>query len=396
MKSRSITCLITITLILLPFFSFFVLAAVRADDNIVLSAQSRTIEVKNRTNETEIVSTSTGSGAKNSITTKITYGADGLGVSMSFEAEAETTSTETDSEITFKIIFTKIVEFKSNGGGSYDDDVDQLLQTMHLNSFNALVYNTNTTTSGIIVHYFSVSSKDGNFTVNIYIPEQRVMINSSYVETNEAKININIKNFAFSNIESKLAVETVLESSTDCLYEADTENDDENSFRTVSAKGYPGVFYYNESSLIDGDSKSIRANYEYQKNGGVTFLNNEMTYLNYLQGANIIHYTRLMVSTTPELNIFLLILLIGGVAIAGIAGVITYKKLKYRKYMSSDSKSKKPKRASKQKPFAKGKGTSKNAVEHVLSMPKKCPRCQKMQEGDAKLCLACGWEFFSI
>ena len=45
---------------------------------------------------------------------------------------------------------------------------------------------------------------------------------------------------------------------------------------------------------------------------------------------------------------------------------------------------------------SKNKIAGKNAIEYVQNMPKECPRCKLVQEGNAKVCIKCGWVFISL
>jgi membrane-associated protease RseP (regulator of RpoE activity) len=167
---------------------------------------------------------------------------------------------------------------------------------------------------------------NGLFSVQLYAVEHWEFINGSWVSPAEMKFDIAIHNFNFSNGGSDLALKTTLVSTTE--YEIEHETDDEEAGDASNEEevktttiGFTGSFSWTNTALIDGIEKQVK----------VSPLNttgeDEILFLNYPRGVNIIHDPKIGISGILKmLADYTIIVILGIVAVVAVVLALFFKK----------------------------------------------------------------------
>lgn len=211
----------------------------------------------------------------------------GLKVELNYNSESEST----EIELKLEVIFYSLIEYiDTNADGTYNESVDTFIGETLLNSFQPISYVTQTTASNNSLHIVSVTTTDGVFTIKLYATEEFEIVNNSTITPTEAKLDIEIHNFAYVDGTSDLALKVKLITSTEYEYEIDENTEDEyagyaENEMEVETKGtaYTGFFSWAKNALIDGIEQEVKASPLNNEPG------NEMIYLNYPRGTHIIH-----------------------------------------------------------------------------------------------------------
>ncbi len=303
----------------------------------------REVEIEVSDNEVQIETVKKNGENKDKMKIKIELEDEGISIKLTYESEYEVTVTENEteeefeaeSEIQFKIKFRKIIEYiDSNGNEQYDKSTDIEIQEYIISNFQPIGYSTSTVENATL-HYLNVSTTDGVFTTHIYVTEEFTRIGNTIVTPAETKIDIEIKDFPFLNISSRLALYTKLESETE--YEEESETEDEKNGYAVEehgvgtmANGFNGFFTWADEALIDGVVKNVTVS-SLEKDDDDE--ENEKFYFNYPQGSIIFHDPKIGVEglllsvATPAIPGFNL-LIVGVVGITAVALIMGLMKRK--------------------------------------------------------------------
>ncbi|MHA2254100.1 MAG: hypothetical protein ACXAD7_27355, partial [Candidatus Kariarchaeaceae archaeon] len=229
---------------------------------------------------------------KNKIEFEIRNNSNGLEVGVEYTPNYNPQANTTEIELEFEITFREIVEYVDiNQNNVFDESTDNELQVIPLEVFETTQYSTIPITVDTDLHYFIVKTTDGIFTAHIYISEEFEIINNSLITPSETKIAIELKNFNYTNPNSRLALYTKLEASTE--YEEKDNTEDEQAGYTTGEKGVfttnvgnIGFFTWEENATIDGISKRVFTS-EVETDDDEP--NEQKIYLNYPKGTTIFH-----------------------------------------------------------------------------------------------------------
>ena len=211
---------------------------------------------------------------------------EGIGFSFEFEENSETS----EAEIEFEVTLQDLIEFiDENENGVYDPPVDSVASTYEIDTYNSLVYATETINNQTI-HEFTIETVDGIFATTMYIAGEFVLLNDFIIAPSQIKFDIIISNYVFTEVNSSLALRIVLESEFEVDYEDDDETEDEEDGRSsdeqeveIDYGDYTGFFSWLKNATVDG------IDYEVIASPLATSSEDSTLYLNYPQGNVIIH-----------------------------------------------------------------------------------------------------------
>jgi len=232
----------------------------------------------------EIESQLESGGTEDSFKIEVDVGANGVEFKIAFEAETAINETER----AFEVDFRQLVEFiDNNSNGVYDESIDTDVQTLELVSFLPIAYSTENI-SGTTVHVFDVSTTDGIFGARIYATGDFTDINGSLIAPTQVKIDVFIRNFNFTEVDSQLALKVGLSTELETSLSDQTEDEEDGRATNEAAvdilmTDINGFFSWKESAVIDGVA--------YQVNSSIHEVSatEQEIYLNYPQGNEIIH-----------------------------------------------------------------------------------------------------------
>jgi hypothetical protein len=165
---------------------------------------------------------------KDEIKFKVKRGEQGLKVKVEYEQEIETNSTEMDTETQYEISYDRLVEYMksdnstSAGGAAYDWEIDTVLQTIDLVSwqtFSAVQDDADGITS---VFHVTTTDETVTFTFTISRAEKTEVLTA-----NSMKIDFQLKNFTWASPNSYVALISTIESKRKVEVEND-EQDEKN------------------------------------------------------------------------------------------------------------------------------------------------------------------------
>ena len=229
-------------------------------------SNERTIELSIGLDEIQIESHQRNGENKDEIQLKIQYNNEGISIKVSYESEFETESIETEFELEFEVEFQKLIEFIDiDGNGMYDKDSnDQFIQEVLLNSFQPVNYTTQALSLDTTLHYLIINTTDGIFTAHIYFVEEFAYVDETLLTPSQAKIDIEISNFIYSDPSSQLALYVKLSSEAEYEHEVDHETDDEeDGYATdedgihTKSNGISGIFTWKENASVNGVVRDV-------------------------------------------------------------------------------------------------------------------------------------------
>lgn len=223
-------------------------------------------------------------GVEDSFTIEVEVGPNGVEFKIEFESETSTNETERE----FEVGFDELVEYIDvNDNGVYDSSVDSVVQTLELNSFESLVYTVENTIDGP-VHIIDVLTTDGVFGARVYAAGDFTEINGSLIAPTQVKIDVEIRDFNFTEVDSLLALKVELSTELETSYDGETEDEvdgraiDEAEM-DVLLTDVTGFFSWKESAKIDGVTHLVNSSID-----EVTTTEQDI-YLSYPQGNEIVH-----------------------------------------------------------------------------------------------------------
>ncbi len=258
-------------------------------NNDVEDLNKREIDLKENDNEIQLESSIKNSDEKDDLTIKVKYNDDGLTFDFSYKAKAK--QKDTDLDLSFKIIFRSLIEYVDvNGDGVYDSTTDQFIKEVELNDFQPATYKSSKINDDSTLYEIKVATIDNNFTAIIYATEEFTEINDVLLTPTEIKIDLEISNFSYDNVNSQLALYTKLISVKD--YEDIDETEDEKNEYSEHEKGvktsdneFPGFFSWITTADVDGVTKDIEVS-EISDSNDKKF---QKVYINYPRGQYIMH-----------------------------------------------------------------------------------------------------------
>jgi len=194
----------------------FLLRADESINEVSFECKAKTV---NEADDTEI---------KDEIKFKVKLGEQGLKVKVEYEEEVETNSTETETETQYEISYDRLVEYMKNdnstraGGAAYDWEIDTVLQTIDLVSwqtFSAVEDDADGITS---VFHVSTTDETVTFTFTISRADKTEVLTA-----NSMKIDFQLKNFTWASPNSYVALISTIESKRKVEVEND-EQDEKN------------------------------------------------------------------------------------------------------------------------------------------------------------------------
>ena len=209
------------------------------------------------------------------------------GFSIKTEYERETGSEEI--EVGFNITFISIIEYNDTDQNNRYNDSDDIVRELTLDNFQPTNYSVeNLTTSENDLYHFIVNTTDGNFTAHIYIAEEFTLINNSVVTPTQIKIDIEINNFTYYSINSRLALNTTFESEVEYEEEDDTEDEimgysENEDWLITTMNATSGFFSWNNTADVDGIEKEVLIS------NRTLVGDDERIYINYPNGTHIYH-----------------------------------------------------------------------------------------------------------
>ncbi|MHA1963449.1 MAG: hypothetical protein ACW97G_02585 [Candidatus Thorarchaeota archaeon] len=232
----------------------------------------------------EIESELESGGVEDSFEIEVEVGLNGAEFKIEFETESGTNETERE----FEVEFDELIEYLDvNGNGVYDDSVDTDIQTLELVSFEPIVYTLENTADGP-VHIIDVLTTDGVFGARVYAVGDFTEINGSVIAPTQVKIDVYIRGFNFTEVDSLLALKVEL--STELETSFDEETEDEEDGRAIDEAeidvlltDVTGFFSWKESAEIDGVTHLVNSSIH-----EVTATEQDI-YLSYPQGSDIVH-----------------------------------------------------------------------------------------------------------
>lgn len=247
-------------------------------------SNDREVTVTMTSTHAEIESQLESGGTEDSFKIEVDVGANGVEFKIAFEAETAINETER----AFEVDFSQLVEFiDNNSNGVYDESIDTDVQTLELVSFLPIAYSTENI-SGTTVHVFDVSTTDGIFGARIYATGDFTDINGSLIAPTQVKIDVFIRNFNFTEVDSQLALKVGLSTELETSLSDQTEDEEDGRATNEAAvdilmTDINGFFSWKESAVIDGVA--------YQVNSSIHEVSatEQEIYLNYPQGNEIIH-----------------------------------------------------------------------------------------------------------
>lgn len=247
-------------------------------------SNDREVTVTMTSTHAEIESQLESGGTEDSFKIEVDVGANGVEFKIAFEAETAINETER----AFEVDFRQLVEFiDNNSNGVYDESIDTDVQTLELVSFLPIAYSTENI-SGTTVHVFDVSTTDGIFGARIYATGDFTDINGSLIAPTQVKIDVFIRNFNFTEVDSQLALKVGLSTELETSLSDQTEDEEDGRATNEAAvdilmTDINGFFSWKESAVIDGVA--------YQVNSSIHEVSatEQEIYLNYPQGNEIIH-----------------------------------------------------------------------------------------------------------
>jgi hypothetical protein len=169
-------------------------------------SEKRDIQIEIDTGQIEIESKLRQGSTVDEIEIKVKYDAEGVEIEISYESEFSSEN-ETEFEIEFSVTFRKLIEFvDQNDNGIYEPSIDTMIQEVELNSFQPVAYSTSTISGDTTLHYLFINSTDGVFAAHVFVAEEFTVINETLITPTETKIDIEINNFNYLDMNSQLAL----------------------------------------------------------------------------------------------------------------------------------------------------------------------------------------------
>lgn len=298
-------------------------------------SEKRDIQVEVDTGQIEIQSKLRQGSTVDEIELSVEYKSDGIKIEVSYESEVTSENdSESEFEIEFSVLIRKLIEFvDQNSNGIYEPSIDTMIQEVELNSFQPGVYSTSTISNDTTLHYFLINTTDGVFAAHLFLVEEFTIVNETLITPTALKIDIEIDDFNYLDLNSQLALYVKLGS--DSEYESDEKTEDEEEGYASDESGvitgnssHVGFFTWEENATIDGVSKQVLSSMIEVDDEDES---EQKLYLNYPRGNHIYHDPKvgifaLTTSQSQLLPIVIIGSILGVLATTGIIYIIIRKR----------------------------------------------------------------------
>jgi hypothetical protein len=185
---------------------------------------------------------------------------------IEFEYKSEADDLETELEL--KIEFNTLIEFTDSNGNGYYDENDTEHSTYDLEDvdFEDIQYVSSTTTDGELLYNAWTQTTDGVFLLRMYVAGGFGQINGSTITPTEAKIDIEIHNYNYTNqgnlallLEVKTEIETEIDEDDQSPDEAEGLASNEEALAFLTASDNLGFFSWATIATVDGVEKPVVA-----------------------------------------------------------------------------------------------------------------------------------------
>jgi len=228
-------------------------------------------------------------------------------------------------KLTFEVLFRGLIEYIDvNDNGVLDNEVDEIVSDYGFSSFQPIEYSLESISEDSSKHYIMINTTDGIFALHIFLVEEFVYIDENLISPTQAKIDIEITNYNYTEDNSKLALFTKLWSE-ETYREKEVTGDEEEGYAddekevSVVSDVYSGFFSWKETALIDGvemDVHSKRITHEEEEL--------ERLYLCYPRGNHIYHDPKIGILIRSLLvdDLTPIIMTVSIVSVIGIAAIM--------------------------------------------------------------------------
>lgn len=229
-----------------------------------------------------------------------------------------------DYKLTFEVLFQGLLEYIDlNEDGVFHEEVDKVVSEYAFNSFQPIDYSFQGISEDSNLHYILLNTTDGVFALHIYLVEEYVYVDETLVTPMEAKIDIEITNFNYTEDNSKLALCTKLWSEETYKDEEET-GDEEEGYASdekevvVEKEVYSGFFSWKETALVDGvemDVLTRRIDYGEE--------DIERLLICYPRGAHIYHDPKIgiLIGTLQD-DIAPIVITVSAISIIGVVTIV--------------------------------------------------------------------------
>ncbi|MHA1721333.1 MAG: winged helix-turn-helix transcriptional regulator [Promethearchaeota archaeon] len=246
----------------------------------------RTIEVEYSDDEAQIESKLRQGENRDKIEIKMNVEDEGFKIKVDYSKDEN----QAIYDLEFEILILKLIEFIDNDNDSiFTEDQDTLLHEIFLDSFNDFQYTTYSIENSSNMHYFKISSVDGNIIFHIFFVEEYYDLNNSLLIPTQMKLDIEIPNYKYSDNSSQLGL--VIDMQSESEYDKDEKTEDESKgyskdeeWLQTSSANISGFFSWTELTLVDNIEKNVSVNIIPQSNEDI-----QRIYLIYPRGERIYH-----------------------------------------------------------------------------------------------------------
>jgi len=139
------------------------------------------------------------------------------------------------------------------------------------------------------MHYFQISTTDGNLIFHIFFVEEYYELNTTLLIPTQMKIDIEIPNYAYNHTSSQLGLVMDIESESEFNEDDETEDESKGYSKNeqwvqTSPADLSGFFSWSQYALVDNVTKNVSVNVISQSEE-----NMQKIYLCYPRGAHIYH-----------------------------------------------------------------------------------------------------------
>ena len=317
-QTKKYLVLCGIVLLLAMYMSPLVVSTVATDgvDEELENLNERDITITNEGNNYTINSRLSLGATQDEFDLTMMPEGSGLQLKMEYNTEANNPVIE----LSFTVIFYSIIEYVDmNGDGIYIPENDTFVKEVPISEpFNFKLTNQ-TTANNKTIYLLNATMANGLFSCLIYVVENFVLLNGTWILPTEMKIDIAIHNFNYSSLVSDLALKFKLDSSSEYNREYNTADEAEGYGSNEEAvetnvNGFSGFFSWTNTALIDGIEKAVNVT-PLSSFGG----DEQTFYLNYPRGVNIIHDPKIgiegILKMPADYTIFIVVGIIAVVAV---------------------------------------------------------------------------------
>ncbi|MFX0072113.1 MAG: hypothetical protein ACFFAO_13575 [Candidatus Hermodarchaeota archaeon] len=255
-------------------------------DDDLEDLNERNISIEFEDNEIEIETILRSGDIVDEIEFTLSNSSDGFTIKTEYDREISSG----EFELNFEISFLSIIEYNdTNEDGVYNSSHgDTIVKEIKLDNFQPTIYQNISLSQDNNLYHFIINTTDGNFTAHIFIGEEFCKVNGTILTPAQIKIDIEISNFPYNEIDSLLALNTTLKSESEYEEEEKTEDEyrgysENEGWLLTKMNETTGYFSWNKSVNVDGKIKDVII-------GNKTDIGEfERIFINYPNGTHIYH-----------------------------------------------------------------------------------------------------------